>query len=351
MTFVKKRRSLRLAFVFSAVVLAALIIFSAATGAANISFIKAMRIMLHSIPLAGGLIPSGDIDTAYSMIVLNIRLPRIILSALVGAGLSVVGAVLQGMFKNPMADPYVLGISSGASLGASIAIALGLEYAFLGVGIITVFAFIGSVLTMICVYSIARVEGRVPSTTLLLAGIAFGFMLSSLVSIMMIFNRKQVERIVFWIMGSVSAASWNQVAILFPIVFAGIVVITAFARDLNIMSTGEEAAKSLGVEVEGVKKCLLLVCSVIVAACVSVSGIIGFVGLIIPHAVRLVTGSDHRGLLPLSAVVGAGFMVACDTIARNAVPPVEIPVGAITSIFGAPYFIHLLYKNKKKVFG
>ena len=351
MIFVEKRAYIRLILILSTIALIVLMILSATIGVANISFMEAMRIMLSKTPFIGSLIPINDIDYAHMMIVLNLRFPRIILAALVGAGLSIVGAALQGMFKNPMADPYVLGISSGASLGATIAIVAGLEYTFFGVGITTVFAFIGSILTIICVCSVARVGGKLPGTTLLLSGIAVSFMLSSLVSIIMIFNRGQVERIVFWIMGSVSAASWKQIALLFPVVVGSIAIIMAFSRDLNAMLTGEETARSLGIEVERVKKYLILVCSILVAACVSVSGIIGFVGLIIPHTVRLITGSDHRGVLPFSVVGGAIFMVICDTIARNAVPPVEIPGGAITSIIGAPYFIYLLYKNKKKVFG
>ncbi len=349
--FYEKRGLIRLVFIFSIVALFGLIILSATQGVANISFMKALRCILCKIPLLGSLIPTNDIEPTQMLIVLNYRLPRIILSALVGAGLSLVGAALQGMFKNPMADPYVLGISSGASLGATIAIVAGLEYTFMGMGVTTFFAFIGSLLTISAVYRVARVGNSVPTTPLLLAGMVFTFMLSSLVSVMMIFNRNQVEKIVFWIMGSVSAASWSQIGMVFPIVLLGTIVIMSFSRDLNIMLTGEETANSLGVEVERVKKYLLLVCSVIVAACVSVSGIIGFVGIIIPHTVRLIAGSDHRGLLPFSIIGGAAFMVICDTIARIAVPPVEIPVGAVTSIFGAPYFIYLLTKSKKKVFG
>lgn len=349
--FDEKRGLIRLIFIISITALFGLIILSATLGVANISFMKALRCMLSKLPFVGSLISTNDIEPAQMMIVLNLRLPRIILSALVGAGLSLVGAALQGMFKNPMADPYVLGISSGASLGATIAIVAGLEYTFLGIGVTTFFAFIGSLLTILCVYTVAKVGSSVSTTALLLAGMAFTFALSSLVSVMMIFNRSQVEKIVFWIMGSVSAASWSQIAMVFPVVLLGTIIISAFSRDLNIMLTGEETANSLGVEVEKVKKYLVIVCSVIVAACVSVSGIIGFVGIIIPHTVRLIIGADHRGLLPFSVLGGAAFMVACDTIARIAVPPMEIPVGAVTSIFGAPYFIYLLNKSKKKVFG
>jgi iron complex transport system permease protein len=351
MVFFEKKAFIKLTLFLSIIALLIIIVLSATIGVADISFLTAAKIMLCKTPGVGNLVSSDNIDATHMMIVLNLRLPRIIVSVLVGAGLSIVGAALQGMFKNPMADPYVLGISSGASLGAAVAITLGLEYAIFGVGCKTLFAFLGALVTIICVYNISRVGNKVPTITLLLSGVALSYLLSSIVSMIMIFNRNQTEQIVFWVMGSVSAASWNQLTLLLPVVCLGIAAIISFSRDLNVISTGEETAKSLGIEVEKVKKFLILVCSVIVAACVSVSGVIGFVGLIIPHTVRLVIGSDHRALLPLSAIGGSVFMVVCDTIARNAVPPVEIPVGAITSIFGAPYFIFLLYKNKKKVFG
>jgi len=351
MIFSEKKAFIKLILFLSIIILLIIIVLSATIGVADISFLDAVKIMLCKIPGFGNLVSSDNIDATHMMIVLNLRLPRIIVSVLVGAALSIVGATLQGMFKNPMADPYVLGISSGASLGAAVAITLGLEYTIFGVGYKTLFAFLGALVTIICVYNISRVGNKVPTITLLLSGVAISYLLSSIVSMIMIFNRHQTEQIVFWVMGSVSAASWNQLTLLLPVVCIGIAAIISFSRDLNVISTGEETAKSLGIEVEKVKKLLILICSMIVAACVSVSGVIGFVGLIIPHTVRLVIGSDHRALLPLSAIGGAGFMVVCDTIARNAVPPMEIPVGAITSIFGAPYFIFLLYKNKKKVFG
>jgi iron complex transport system permease protein len=170
-----------------------------------------------------------------------------------------------------------------------------------------------------------------------------------MVTVLMVFNRKQMDQIVFWIMGSFTAASWRHVAMLAPVVIAGSAAIIAFSRDLNALTTGDDVARSLGIEVETVKKILLILSSVVVAACVSVSGIIGFVGLIIPHAVRLMLGSDHRVVLPFSVIGGALFMVFADTLARNLIPPAELPVGAITSLFGAPFFIYLLIKNKKKV--
>ena len=351
MIFIKKKKILNLALVISFVILLLLIALSATIGVANVSFLDAIKIMISKVPILNKFLFNNDIDSSHALIILNLRLPRIILASLIGGGLSIVGATLQGMFKNPMADPYVLGISSGASLGATIAIILGAGYTFFGVGIVTLCAFLGSILTMLFVYSISKVGSKVPVTTILLSGVAINFMLSSIVSIIMVFNRDQVEKIIFWTMGSVSSAGWNQILIIFPIVLLGILTLMAFSRDLNLMSTGEETAISLGVEVEKTKKILILVCSLLVATCVSFSGIIGFVGLIIPHTVRLIIGSDHRTLLPFSVVGGAIFMVICDTIARSAIPPMEIPVGAITSVLGAPYFIYFLYKNKKKVFG
>ncbi len=350
MIFAEKKPLIKLTLCILSIALLVIIILAAAIGSADISFINAVKIMFSKIPYIGRFVSTRDIDNTQMLIVLNLRLPRIILAALVGSILSAVGVTLQGMFKNPMADPYVLGISSGASLGAAIAIVIGIEYTFFGLGGITIFAFLGSMLTIVCVYNIAKVGNKIPSTTLLLSGIALNYMMLSLISMIMIFNRNQVEQIVFWAMGSVSAASWNQVGLLVPMAFVGVFLIMGFARDLNAMSTGEETARSLGIEVENVKKILIVICSLLVAACVSVSGAIGFVGLIIPHSIRLITGSDHRVLLPFSAMGGAVFMVVCDTIARSIIPPIEIPVGAITSILGTPYFNYLLYKNKKKVF-
>ena len=349
MAYIHKKRAYKYLLAAAFIALIILIIISSTMGVANISFIESLKIMVSKIPFIGRLVDVENIRKSHLLIVSNVRMPRIFLSALVGAGLSIVGSTFQGMFRNPMADPYILGISSGASVGATAAIVLGLGGMVGGLGIIALFAFMGAILTALVVYNIARVGNRVPTLGLILAGVAVGFFLSSIVSMLMFFNRDQLERIVMWTMGSVSTATWSQVGILFPVVTIGSIVILAFARDLNAMSTGDETAKSLGIEVERVKKILLAVSSLIIAFCVSTSGVIGFVGLIIPHSIRLVLGSDQRVVVPFSAIAGAIFMVACDTLARNIIPPSEIPVGAVTSLFGAPFFIFMLYKNKKKV--
>jgi iron complex transport system permease protein len=330
--------------------LLAIMIFSATVGVANISFFEAVKIMLSKVPLLDTVINTNYIEDTHLIIIVKLRIPRIIMAALVGAGLSVTGAVYQGIFRNPMADPYVLGVSSGAALGATIAIVFGVSNLFWGVGAIPLFAFLSALITVVFVYCVAINGSKVQTVTLLLSGVAVSFLLSSIISLIMIFNRNHVETIVFWLMGSVSSSGWEQIFIVFPVIFIGSSLVVVFSRDLNIIITGDETARSLGIEVHTVKKILLVICSIMIAACVSFSGIIGFVGLVVPHIFRIITGSDHRILLPFSCLGGAIFMVLADTLARNLIPPIEIPVGIITSMVGAPYFIGLIYKNKKKVF-
>jgi len=349
MSYFAKKTKYRFILCLSFGLLILIVFFSSTIGIADIGILEALKIMLARIPGFKFLFDSNAMDKTHVMIVLDIRLPRIILSAAIGAILAVVGGSFQGLFRNPMADPYVLGISNGAGLGATMAIVFGLESLSFGVGIVSLLAFIGALATTIVVYTIASVEGRLPSVNLLLSGIAVGLFEYSIITVLMVFNRDKIENIIMWLMGSVNAASWQQVAILVPVAVFGSIILCFFARDLNAISTGEDTARSLGVKVETVKKILLGICSLLVAVCVSVSGIIGFVGLVVPHAARLITGPDHRAMLPFSAVGGAIFLVICDTLARSIMPPVELPVGAVTSLFGAPFFIYLLVMSKKKV--
>ncbi|MFH5835344.1 FecCD family ABC transporter permease [Proteiniclasticum sp. C24MP] len=345
MSFVERKGFYRSLFFLLLLGLLMLMIFVSTLGAAEISFLDALAVLLKKVPVAGDLIQEDGLKT-HEIIMLNIRLPRVILSAIIGMGLSVVGAAFQGMFKNPMADPYVIGVSSGAALGASIAITLGsgfLPGLFLSVQFM---AFLGAVMTVVCVYEIAKVGTRIPAVTLLLAGVAVSAMASAMISVLMIFNRDQADTIIFWTMGSVAAARWEQILYLLPVVSIGTLVILFYAKDLNLMMAGDDAAHNLGVEIEKTKKMLLVVSSLMIAFIVSSSGIIGFVGLIVPHAVRLLLGPDHRVLIPFSALGGAVFMILSDTIARTLLAPMEIPVGAITALFGAPYFIFLLRRTK-----
>lgn len=288
----------------------------------------------------------GSID---EMIILQIRLPRIILAVLVGSALAVAGVVMQGLFKNPMADPYIIGISSGAALGASSTIVLGITV--FGLYTISSMAFLGAIISSFVVYNIARVGGKVPVGTLLLSGIALASFLSAITALMTYLAGEKLHQIIFWLMGGLWNANWNQVMIAFPVICFGIIAVYIFARDLNIMLLGEEPAQHLGIEVESLKRIMLIIASLITGVAVSVSGIIGFVGLIIPHIVRILVGPDHRILIPASTLTGAIFLVWADTLARTIIAPTEIPVGIITALFGAPFFIYLLRRKKREMFG
>ncbi|MCX7883594.1 MAG: iron ABC transporter permease [Caloramator sp.] len=329
----------------SFVVLIVLIAFAAAIGTVKISVLDVLKTVLSRFKI----INENEFLKTNEIIIFNIRLPRAFLACFIGMGLSMVGLVYQGIFKNPMADPFVLGTSSGSALGASIAIVLGIEKTFLGLSSIAACAFTGAVLTTLVVYNIAKVGNRASNTNLLLSGVAMNFFLSSIISFIMVLDRNQVEKIVFWTLGSLAGANYKNVMLLILIVIPSSFIIYFFYRDLNIIATGEETASSLGVEVEKVKNLMFIISSLIVATCVSVSGIIGFVGLIMPHIVKIIIGPDYKKALPLTLLWGAIFMVLCDILSRSILSPAEIPIGVITSFFGAPYFIYLLYKDKKKV--
>lgn len=333
-------------FMMGSLILIFFMIFSITIGSVNIEFNETVKILASKIPFLKNLVDVKDIPLSHLLIIFKVRLPRILLSALVGASLATSGAVFQGLFKNPMADPYVLGVSSGAALGASIVIIFFNTVTFIGISTTVVGAFIGAILSIFVVYSISRIGGKTPTVTLLLSGIAVNFFLSAIISLLMALNRDQIERIIFWTMGSVSAASLNKIyIIIIPFIITTFLFIY-YAKDLNSLLLGEDVAHSLGVDVEKTKLILLILSSLATAASVSVSGIIGFVGLIVPHAIRIVSGPDHRNLIPFSMLGGAIFLVISDTISRVIVSPSELPIGVVTSMFGAPYFLYLLYKNK-----
>ncbi|VUT27729.1 MAG: Cobalamin import system permease protein BtuC [Candidatus Syntrophoarchaeum sp. GoM_oil] len=273
----------------------------------------------------------------------NIRLPRVIFGALVGIALAVAGGVMQGVFKNPMADPFILGISTGAAVGAILGMTL---LASFGLGMRPLMAFVGGVLTIFIVYNIAKAGGKVAIDTLLLAGIAFGYFLYSLEWLLLILFTDSPHEILSWLIGYLGNAQWEDVRYATIPVLLGVFLTFIFARDLNAMLLGDETAHYLGIGVERVKKILLVIASMITAITVAFSGIIGFVGLIIPHITRIIVGPDHRILLPACALFGAIFVIWTDTLARTLLAPSEIPVGVITPLFGAPLFIYLLVTKK-----
>lgn len=281
-----------------------------------------------------------------SPIFLKLRLPRVVLSVLVGMSLSVCGAAYQSVFRNPLTDPYVLGISSGASLGAAVAILLGLQAVRWGIGLMALVAALGTVLL---IYKIASIGNRMHTTTLLLTGVCFTFLATAVVSFLMVLHKDKMESIIFWTMGSFSSVTWADVLVLLPVVAVGVAVTLYHGRDLNLLLAGSEVAQSLGVEVEKVKKRLLFFTTLMVAFAVSTCGVIGFVGLIVPHAVRLLVGSDNRRVVPYALVFGGLFLLLCDTLSRTVLQPSELPVGSLTALIGAPVFIALLYRNKKNI--
>lgn len=313
-------------------------------GIASISFSDANRILLHEL-LHLDLDMEG-ISQGSITIIQNVRLPRVVLGFLAGASLAVCGAGFQGIFKNPMADPFVLGVSSGAALGASLGIILHFNRSFLGMSGTTLLAFAGAFATIALVYNISKVGKKVPVSTLLLSGIAVSQTLSAAISILMILNRQSMDQIMFWTMGSLNGKGWEQITLILPYVILGILILFSSSRELDIMLTGEDTAMQLGVNVEFLKKKVLFAASVITASVISVTGIIGFVGLVVPHVVRMIAGPKHRTLMPLSLVMGGTFLIICDTAARS-LAVWEIPVGIITSICGGPFFIYLLRKAKK----
>ena len=306
------------------------------TGIASIPFRDANRILLHEflhldVDMEG--ITDGSIT-----IIRSVRLPRVVLGFLAGASLAVCGAGFQGIFKNPMADPFVLGVSSGAALGAAIGIVLHFGT--------TLLAFVGAFLTITLVYNISKIGKKVPVATLLLSGIAVSQTLSATMSIIMILNKQSMDQIMFWTMGSLNGKGWGQIITVLPYSLLGIALLLTTCRELDIMLTGEETAIQLGVNVESLKKRVLFASTVITAAVISVTGIIGFVGLVVPHVVRMITGPKHRVLMPLSLHFGGTFLIICDTAARS-MAVWEIPVGIITSLCGGPFFIYLLRRMKR----
>jgi iron complex transport system permease protein len=278
-------------------------------------------------------------DTAET-IVRQIRLPRIVLGALVGFALALAGTVMQGFFRNPMADPSIIGVSTGAAVGAVAFIVLPVTFRF---GL-PAFAFVGALVAAFGVYAIATQEGRTPVATLLLVGVAVQTFLGAVISYMLLQAGDTLQTAVVWLMGHLHNSTWSRVRVALPVVAVCFVLLVAYARDLNVLLLGEEDARTLGIEVERTKRLLLAGSSVVTAGAVAVSGVIGFVGLIVPHMMRLVVGPDHRILIPTSALAGAVFLVATDTVARMG--PAEMPVGIVTAALGAPFFLFLLRRRE-----
>ena len=289
-------------------------------------------------------------DAMHSNIIMNIRLPRVLLAGLVGASLAIAGAAFQGLLRNPLADPYTIGVSSGASLGAVLTLFLGLSIPFAGMFTLPLFSILFSFLTIFAVLLFARkIERSMKVETIILTGIIFSSFLGALISLMIALTGEELRQIIGWLLGSVSMRGWAYIKIIIPFFVLGAILLLVNSKELNAMSFGEEKAQHIGVDVQKRKMMVLIAGSILTGAAVAVSGTIGFVGLVIPHLTRLLWGPDHRHLLPLSILMGAGFLIIADLVSRTIIAPTELPIGVITAIIGAPAFAIILIKRKNKL--
>ncbi len=321
-------------------------LFSLHFGTESIGPGQAISILWQTFGGSGTSLQSAD-PTA--VILLYLRLPRVLLAFIVGGCLAAVGTALQAMLRNPLADPYVLGISSGAALGAALALLLGLEAPFLAFSTLPLCAFGGGLLALAVVYRVAISSGAVPVQTLLLAGVILNAIFSALIMfVTSIMSPTRSFAMTGWLMGTLTAPGYPALATLGMYVTGGGLVLLGQARALNLLTLGEESAKSLGIEVEKVKRTIFVVSALLTGAVVSVSGLIGFIGMMVPHAVRMLVGPDHRVLLPASVLVGGAFLTAADAVARSVLAPSEIPVGVITALVGGPCFLYLLIGRKRR---
>jgi len=316
-------------------------------GAVPISTLSIIKMTLNKMGLSHF---SATWPASAETILFQIRLPRVIASALVGAALASAGVLFQGMLRNPMADPYIIGTSAGAAFGATIAMMLPISVVFLSFGLVSIAAFFGALGAVLLVYNLARVGGKTSIVSMLLALFAISAMLTAILFFMVTLSGRPelLQNVFSFLMGSISVSGWNQIIIIAPLIVGGIVAARVLASHLNALSLGEEGAAYLGINVEREKLLVLGLGSLLTAAAVSMSGLVGFVGLVVPHAVRLVLGADHRLLLPASALSGAAFIVLADLLARTLLAPREIPLGVITALIGAPFFIYLLRRHRRE---
>jgi iron complex transport system permease protein len=329
--------------------LAVAVVVGIAVGSTHITPRVVLQVLASHLLPDGWVDVSGVGDSEHAVIWL-IRTPRVFVAALVGAALAIAGAQMQGLFKNPLASPDVVGTSSGGALGAVFALATGL--ATRSLFYIPVFSFVGALIALFVVYAIATQRGRTPVASLLLAGIALNAMIGAATTflITMTWVRYEVaQEIIFWLLGGLDSRTWEHVWFAGPFVAIGAAVSLIYARDLDLLLMGEEAASSLGVEVEQVKRIMLTSAALLTGAAVAISGILGFVGLVVPHIVRLLIGPSHRQLIPASALTGAVFLIFADLLARTLHRPEEIRLGIITAVFGAPFFLYLLVSRRREI--
>lgn len=326
---------------------AAVIVLCSQFGAVSVQLAEVLAALRHV--LTTGSLDTSSLGTS-GVIFLQVRLPRVLMGFLVGGALAAVGVTLQALLRNPLADPYVLGVSSGAALGASLAMLLGIGTTVLLLPLLPLFGFVGGLFALVLIYRLAQSQGRLPIHSLLLAGVILNAILTALIMfITSIMEPNRSAGLMAWLMGSLTAPGYPALGVIVLYVVFVSAVLMHKAQVLNILTQGEEMARSLGIDTECVKKQLYVLTALVTGAVVSVSGMIGFVGMVVPHVVRMLFGSDHRLLLPASALVGGMFLVVSDTIARTIFAPAEIPVGIVTALAGGPFFLYLLLWRKDRM--
>jgi iron complex transport system permease protein len=320
-----------------------MVVLSAAIGPVPIKAGTVARMILDRLP---GITLETDWPAKYETIMFQIRLPQTILLAMIGMALGASGAAYQGLFRNPLADPYIIGVAAGAGLGAVLAMSLRWPETLIGMATLPAAAFAGALLTVGLVYRLARVGRYTPVTTLILAGVAVSAFASAATSLMMLLSTEQLHRAVAWLLGGFALGGWEPVLAAAPYLFAGLLVLFFLGRPLNVLQFGDEQALQMGLNVERYKIVLVVASSLVAATAVSFSGIIGFVGLVVPHLARLLWGPDYRRLIPLATLTGGAVLLGADVIARSVLAPQELPVGIITAMLGAPFFLYLLRREQ-----
>lgn len=340
-------RSLLPTYLLAALATLAVVVFAVSWGTVHIAPQTTLAIVLGHLPF----VPATEHDATYNAIVWQVRMPRVVLAGLVGATLAFSGAAYQAVFRNPLAEPYVMGVAAGASVGATLII---VSPIYVTAGLLSPVppaAFAGALIAVALAYSLARVGHIVPTTSLILSGVAVSSVGTSLVTYLMLTYNTRTIAILNWILGGFNTATWTKVGIALPYTVVAIAVILPCARLLNVMQLNEDEPRQLGVNVERVKLVVLAMASLATAAAVSVSGLIGFVGLIVPHTVRMIWGPDYRRVLPLSGFFGASFLILADVIARTIDPTFEVPIGVVTALVGAPFFLFLLRRQAGVAYG
>lgn len=340
-------RSLMPTYALAAAATLAIAMFAVSWGAVRIPPHTTLAILLDHLPL----ISTGEQAASSDAIIWDIRMPRVLLAGLVGATLAFSGAAYQGVFRNPLAEPYLIGVAAGASVGATLIIISPLYVAAGMLSPLPPAAFAGALIAVGLAYALARSGGAVPTASLILSGVAVSSIGTALVTYLMLTYTERTLDILNWILGGFTTATWSDSAIVLPYVAVSMALIVPFARLLNVLQFDDDEARHLGVNVDRVRLLVLALASLATAAAVSVSGLIGFVGLIVPHSVRLIWGPDYRRVLPLSAFFGASFLILCDTFARSIDPGYEVPIGVVTALIGAPFFLLLMRRQSRPAFG